>query len=35
VREFADDTPLLDFLLSKGLEERYRYHVPTWETSWS
>jgi hypothetical protein len=28
VREFADDTPLLDFLLSKGLEERYRYHVP-------
>jgi RNA polymerase sigma factor (sigma-70 family) len=28
VREFADDQPLLDFLLSKGLEERYRYHVP-------
>jgi hypothetical protein len=28
VREFADDTPVLDFLLSKGLEQRYRYHVP-------
>lgn len=27
VREFADDTPVLAFLLSKGLEERYRYRV--------
>lgn len=28
VREFADDKPVLDFLRSKGLEERSRYDVP-------